>query len=116
MMEAENKIASTLRSGADRCMSNECFPCERSTNGKQENANNVVMVACGKRETCQISLDSGCTPYLTTPKDEAEQIFGQLPGDNKNSYLNVTRISNHSFTLNNPTSDKARTLYFSSLL
>jgi hypothetical protein len=51
-------------------MSYEFLPCERSTTGKQENANNVVMVACGKRETCQISLDSGCTPYLTTPKDK----------------------------------------------
>ena len=37
---------------------------------KQANANNVVMVSCGKRETCQTSVDSGCTPYLTTPKDK----------------------------------------------
>jgi hypothetical protein len=70
MMEAENKIASTLCSGADRSMGNELFPCERSRTGKQENANNVVMVAYGKRETCQTSLDSGSTPYLTTPKDK----------------------------------------------
>jgi hypothetical protein len=70
MMEAENNIASTRLSEADCSMNNEFFPCERSTNGKRENANNVAMVACAKRETCQTNLDSGCTPYLTTPKDE----------------------------------------------
>jgi hypothetical protein len=70
MIKAENKIASTLRSEADRSTNNEFFPCERSTKGQQENANNAVIVACGKRDTCQTSLDSGCTPYLTTPKDE----------------------------------------------
>ena len=63
-MEAENKIASSLRSEAYRSMSNEFFPCDRSTNGKQENANNVVMVACGKLEMCQTSLDSGFTLHF----------------------------------------------------
>ena len=70
MMEAENKFASTLRSEADGSMSNEFFSVWKKYERKQANANNVMMVSCGKRETCQTSLDSGCTPYLTTPKDK----------------------------------------------
>ena len=69
-MEAENEIASTLRSGENCSVSNEFLPWERDKNSKQENANDVAMVSHTKRETYQSSLDSCYTPYLTTRKDK----------------------------------------------